>query len=256
VLGFEIEPETRKAIEELASQITVVSQERIKTELEQIFMSGSGVSGIKDLHNLGLLLPILPEAEEMSETQMATESLLEHALEVLDMLQKPSFETALAALLHCSGGADEKAYVNESARKTSVAARRLKCSNTERSGAAWLVLNQYALEDPSERKISYLKRLFAHDSFEKLLLLFEAKSKAGCARKNDFTYVNKYYSKLDKDEISPKPLITGTDLIEMGLKPSELFSVIIDSVYDAQLDGEISTRQEAIDMALKTVRES
>jgi hypothetical protein len=42
----------------------------------------------------------------------------------------------------------------------------------------------------------------------------------------------------------------------MGLKPSELFSVVIDGVYDAQLEGEIADRQAAIELALKIARES
>jgi poly(A) polymerase len=255
-LGFEIEPATREAIGRLAPQITVVSQERIKAELEMILTCAAGVQGISEMHSLGLLRPILPEAEAMAHVQLATETLLDHALAVLDRLSEPSFELALAGLLHCCAGADEQEVVQESARLVSVAARRLKCSNSERTAAAWLVLNQFALQDAKERRLSYLKRLFAHGEFEKLLALFKAKTAVGCADSRDFEFVSKLVSRLSPDEIRPEPLLSGTDLIEMGLKPSELFSVVIDGVYDAQLEGEIADRQAAIELALKIARES
>ena len=255
-LGFEIEPETRETIVRLAPQITVVSQERIKTELELVLTSAAAVKGISEMLEIGLLRPVLPEAEAMSHIRLVTETLLDHALAVLGELSEPSFELALAALLHCSGGTDEKELVQESARLVSVAARRLKCSNKERSSAAWLVLNQYALQDASERSLSYLKRLFVHSDFNKLLELVEAKVSASCADGRDRDFVGRLFSKLSKEDIQPEPLLSGTDLIEMGLKPSELFSVIIDGVYDAQLNGEIAERHEAIELALKIARES
>ncbi len=255
-LGFEIEPATREAILRLAPQITVVSQERIKTELELILTSAAAVRGIIEMRDLGLLRPVLPEAEAIAQVRLATESLLDHALAVLGRLKEPSFELALAALLHCSGGADEKEQVHESARLVSVAARRLKCSNSERSSAAWLVLNQYALQDAKERRLSYMKRLFVHRDFDVLLALVKAKAETGCADMGDFDFAAGLKSKLSSEEIQPEPLLSGTDLIEMGLKPSELFSVIIDGVYDAQLNGEIADRQEAIELALKITRES
>ncbi len=255
-LGFEIEPATRAAIEELAPQIVAVSQERIKAEIEQILTCQAGAMAVMELRDLGLLNHVLPGAGSMAQVRLATESLLEHAVSVLKALSEPAFDLALAALHHCAGGADERATVNESARIASVGARRLKCSNAERSCAVWLVLNQYALENPEGRRPSHLKRLFAHQHFGKLLALFEAKARVGCARKQDCAYVRRLLSKLSRDEIEPEPLLDGTDLIEMGLKPSELFSVILGGVYDAQLDGEISQRRQAIDLALKIARES
>ena len=54
-------------------------------------------------------------------------------------------------------------------------------------------------------------------------------------------------------EQPPKSLIRGKDLINLGLKPSAKFKEILNSVYKAQLNGEISTKQEAINLAKKIV---
>ena len=44
----------------------------------------------------------------------------------------------------------------------------------------------------------------------------------------------------------PRPLIQGRDLIALGLKPSTLFKRLLEKVYTAQLEGELSTHEEGI----------
>ena len=46
-------------------------------------------------------------------------------------------------------------------------------------------------------------------------------------------------------ELRPPRLLTGDDLVAMGFPPSPLFGEILDVVEDAQLDGTISTSDEA-----------
>jgi hypothetical protein len=54
---------------------------------------------------------------------------------------------------------------------------------------------------------------------------------------------------LESTDCAPAPLITGDDLTATGMNPGPIFRQILDSVYDAQLEGQISTRQEAMEMA-------
>jgi tRNA nucleotidyltransferase (CCA-adding enzyme) len=44
-----------------------------------------------------------------------------------------------------------------------------------------------------------------------------------------------------------KPLVQGRDLIAMGLTPSPQFKVLLEAAYQAQLEGKIRDREEAID---------
>jgi tRNA nucleotidyltransferase (CCA-adding enzyme) len=48
---------------------------------------------------------------------------------------------------------------------------------------------------------------------------------------------------------SLKPLITGSGLIAVGLRPSPLFSDLLRQVFAAQLNGEISSKEEAAKLA-------
>jgi hypothetical protein len=49
--------------------------------------------------------------------------------------------------------------------------------------------------------------------------------------------------------ISPQPLVTGEDLIAMGLRPGPAFKRILDGVTDAQLEGRVRTKAEAMELA-------
>ncbi len=45
--------------------------------------------------------------------------------------------------------------------------------------------------------------------------------------------------------VAPDPFVTGHDLIAMGAVPGPLFKELLDSLYDAQLEGQVVTREEA-----------
>jgi len=49
--------------------------------------------------------------------------------------------------------------------------------------------------------------------------------------------------------LNPSPLIDGEDLIAIGFQPGPAFSGILSSVYDAQLEGSVMTKQEALNLA-------
>jgi len=54
---------------------------------------------------------------------------------------------------------------------------------------------------------------------------------------------------LDIEKKAPEPILLGRHLIEMGLEPSPKFKRVLDAVYEMQLDGKITTLDEAIDEA-------
>ena len=47
-------------------------------------------------------------------------------------------------------------------------------------------------------------------------------------------------------ELNPPPLLTGNDLLAPGLPPGPMYKTLLQRVRDAQLDGEIATRDEAL----------
>lgn len=51
---------------------------------------------------------------------------------------------------------------------------------------------------------------------------------------------------LEVDKKPLKPILQGRDLIEIGLKPSKEFGVILEQIYQLQLDGVVNNREEAL----------
>ena len=56
-----------------------------------------------------------------------------------------------------------------------------------------------------------------------------------------FVHVRRHVVTLSETGLAPQPLITGDDLIAHGLSPGPHFKRVLDAVYDAQLEGSIST---------------
>lgn len=48
--------------------------------------------------------------------------------------------------------------------------------------------------------------------------------------------------------IKPSPLLGGDDLIAQGYRPGPLFKQILQTIEDAQLEGKIKSREEALQL--------
>jgi poly(A) polymerase len=58
-----------------------------------------------------------------------------------------------------------------------------------------------------------------------------------------------------REELDPRPLLTGDDLKRAGLRMGPAFRRILDRVRAAQLDGQVRTQQEAIELAKRVADE-
>jgi poly(A) polymerase len=50
-----------------------------------------------------------------------------------------------------------------------------------------------------------------------------------------------------KEDLNPEPLIDGHDLTRHGLEPGPQFKELLDAVREAQLDGSLNGKKEAIE---------
>jgi hypothetical protein len=88
----------------------------------------------------------------------------------------------------------------------------------------------------------------ARDEFPTVVELIEARdATAGLRVKTDLV-------ELEASGIAPEPLLSGEGLIAAGLAPGPSFKHILESTYDAQLEGDITTPDEALAHALKIAR--
>jgi poly(A) polymerase len=270
---FPIEADTAAAIREMAAQITVVSAERIAEELRKMLMHPRRAQAMRQLDDLGLLRHVVPEVDtEMKGVPQGlpsapTGDLWDHTLKVLDVLDGPqwpapapvSFPLAFAALLHDVG--KKRSWAREADRHTfhghehigqrqaAVVCRRLKLSNAEADLVRWLVHHHQYLCDAPVMRPSKLKPILVHPGIGELLALHRADSKASGRSTDHVDYCERILRETPSGELNPPPLLTGDDLLALGWEQGPLFRKVLDAVREAQLEGTIRTKDDAIRLA-------
>jgi poly(A) polymerase len=104
-------------------------------------------------------------------------------------------------------------------------------------------------KDVLNMRLSTLKRFVRQPHFEEHLVLHGL----DCAASNGFTgaydFVTEKLMELREEELAPPRLITGTDLIALGYEPGPSFHSALEAVENGQLEGQIETREQAIEVA-------
>jgi poly(A) polymerase len=270
---YKIENQTADAIKRLYDKILTVSMERTRDELRKILTGPSPHTGIKMMDDLNLLNEILPEVTAMKgvrqpenyhpEGDVFTHTLL--TLSELAASKNPadSWELAMAVLLHDIGKpvtfeiADRIRFNNHDnigAEMAEKICERLRMSNAEKERITWLVKMHLYLRHAQQMRISKLKRLFAHEGYSELAELYKVDSLASTGDLEDYNFCQNMFEELQEEEIKPEPLITGNDLIALGLKPGPIFSKILDAIKDDQLEQRITTKEEALERAKELVK--
>jgi len=93
---------------------------------------------------------------------------------------------------------------------------------------------------------SRLKRLLRSPLINEHLELHRADCLASHGDLSSYYFCKEKLASLKAEEIRPPRLLTGHDLIDMGYKPGPRFREMLERIEDAQLEGEISSREEAI----------
>jgi len=129
--------------------------------------------------------------------------------------------------------------------------RELKFSNKQIEVIYALIRDHLKFKDVFNMKKSTLKRFIGMPHFEEHMALHLADCQASHGLTAAYDFVMEKYNDFEEEEIKPAPLISGRELIEMGYKPGPLFSDILNFVEEAQLEGEITNTQEAIEAVLE-----
>jgi len=278
-LGFDIDPPTAEAIRALAPKIAQVSGERVREELARILtappvraagrdgavrpVSGRR-RGLELASDLGLLAVLLPEVENLrgvaqGPTVHPEGDVFTHTLLAVEMLREPTFELALAALLHDLG--KRPTFMRREGKITfygherigeemaRAVGGRLRLSGLATHRVTWLVRQHMKLMYFDEMRVARLKRLMAEDGFEELAELWRADCLASGGTSEGYEALMARYRALSREEVRPKPLVTGDDLIALGLVPGPKFREILEAVYDAQLEGRAASKDEATALA-------
>lgn len=262
--GYAIEERTFAAIRRLAPQIHQVSQERIRDEILKMLTEGHARRAFELLDEAGLLEHVLPEIKRMQGVAQPPEFHPEgdvwvHTLMLLEGLPVGVSKTlALGALLHDVGKPptfrvapdrirfDEHAEVGT--RMAAEICRRFHLSNDETEQVCALVANHMRFGDVRRMKDSTLKRFFRLPQFEEHLELHRLDCMGSHRGLELYHFAREKLRAMPQAEIRPKPLITGDDLIAAGYTPGPEFKQMLTAAEDAQLEGTIGSKEEAMEL--------
>jgi poly(A) polymerase len=265
-LGFEIEPETLEAIRAEAAHITQVSWERIGEEVTRILTEGGARRGFEIMDATGLLAHILPEVAAMHGVEQSPDyhpegDVFVHTMLALEKLAEPTETVAYGALLHDVGKpvtADRKeqritfyGHTEQGAEMAVAILKRLKRSRSVWERVAYLVKNHLRPVQAPKMRVSTLKRFLGEPGIDELLEVVRLDALASNGDLQYYDFCRQKMAELKHEEIHPPPLVTGADLIALGLEPGPVFHVILDRVKEAQLEGELRDRQAALDWVKK-----
>jgi len=226
--NFEITPDTMCAIQEMAPEITTVSAERIGMEIRRMLLDPNRDAALDLLRQSHLLPQVFPELADMPPDAWC------ETLERMARLPQTTLALALATLLLMVNNAD----IHE-------IGRRLRYTNKEIERAAWLFNNLVTIAHAPAVPWPKLQRVLVHDGAGELVALFEAFSGPSDAA---LVFCRERLA-WPAERLNPPPLVDGADLIGHGLTPGPHFAAWLEQIRDAQLNGEISCREEALALA-------
>jgi len=230
---FAIEEQTLAAIKQQSRELVIVSAERIATELRLILTHANRARGVELLADAGLLEVVLPESGPLLQSGESWS----RTLAILASLHAPTFSMALAGLLR---------ELHSSLPDLAQAVfQRWRLATEELVGVTKLLTEEPIIRSSRGQPWPKLQRILIAVRIEELLGYCEAVARVVDGSTAEIEFCREKLA-LPKDQLNPPPLVTGDDLKQLGVRPGPAYRKLLDAVRDAQLDGKIRTRIEAI----------
>jgi poly(A) polymerase len=259
-LNYTVEAATWEAIQQLAAQIRQVSAERIRDELIKMFIRPGAGRGLELLAQSGLLREIIPEVEAMKGVEQPPEfhpegDVFIHTRMLLERLREPTPVLAFAALLHDVGKPptfqirEGRIRFYEHSRVGAEMAReilrRLRFSNDEIDAVATCVDNHMKFANVKEMREGKLKRFMSAPTFPTELELHRIDCESSHGLLDNYEFLKRKREEFREEELKPKPLLTGHDLLKLGMKAGPAMKPILEEAYELQLEHGIRSKEEA-----------
>jgi poly(A) polymerase len=223
---------------------------------------GHARSALLLLDESGLLIEVLPEISAMQGVEQPPQyhpegDVYVHTLLLLEKLPHPCPPTlAWGALLHDVGKpptfrvAPDRirfdGHVEIGVKMAEAICRRLRFSNDDTEQILALVNNHMRFAHVGQMKESTLKKFLRMPKFEEHLDLHRMDCQASHGDLTLYEFAKEKLASIPIEEMRPAPLVNGDDLIAAGYAPGPGFKEILSLVEDAQLEGRLRSKQDAM----------
>jgi len=260
VLDFRIEPKTLAAVRRLAPKIRDVSMERVRDELLKMFTGPDPAGALTLLDRSGLLKQVLPEVHRMKGVRQPKAyhpegDVFRHTRLLLEQLEDPTPLLAFACLLHDVGKpatyrrADRirfNGHDRVGARLSEEILTRLRFPNDLKERIVASVEGHMRFKDVRQMRESTLKRFMRRETFSSELEQHRIDCLASHGDLSNWRFLKRKIRTFTKEDIRPKPLLNGHDLLAAGVPEGPLVGRMLRALEEAQLEGELATQEDAV----------
>ena len=249
-LDFRLEAKTKLAILRHAPQLSRISRERIGQEVQAMLTGPRPARCVRLMQRLTLDGPTLNEASQrwpvMTVVRMSRiskqETIAYPAMLAAWIIDRHVHSTGLAAI-----SLDVFSHHTLPAMLTRW--RGALClANEERDALKHtLAALPEALLWP-ELRVAKRKRLLARSTWASTWALLRSLQWVGAVMPI-VEQIAKDAPPLFAEGVAPEPLVTGDDLIAIGLRPGRAIGKMLEEIYDAQLENAVKTREQALETA-------
>ncbi len=264
-LGFDLDPATWRAVSENAAEIHEVSAERIRDELCKIFLSPRRVRGFDLLDESGLMREILPEIEILKGCEQPPQfhpegDVFVHTRLMLELLPEAvPLALVLSVLFHDIGKPGTyscdpveqrirfSGHDKLGAEMTESLMERLRFSRREIDATVEAVAQHMVFKDVQQMRVARLKRFMARPGFAEELELHRVDCTSSHGKLDNYEFLRSRLAEFASQPLIPPPLLSGRDLIGLGLSPGPHFKEILEAVQSRQLEGTLSDETQALE---------
>jgi poly(A) polymerase len=262
-LNFAIEPATLTAVRANANKILEVSAERIREELLKLFRPPHGARGLDLLRESGLLEQILPEVAATIRCEQSPDfhpegSVYNHLIRIFEHLPADAAPSLIwAALLHdigkpatASRDPDTGAihFFGHEKAGADIANRilqRLRFPRKQIDEIVACVRQHMQFKDVLQMRKSTLRRMLLRPTFPIERELHRLDCLGSHGRLDHYEFLVQQAEQLQRQPAILPPLLTGEDLLGMGMKPGPGMGRLLAELREKQLQDELKTADEA-----------
>lgn len=262
--GFEIEPATWSALRAHAPKIAGISAERTRDEFSRILAAPSRLRGFDLLVESGLMAAIMPEVLALRGCEQPPQfhpegDVFVHTRLMLSLLDPGApLPLVLSVLLHDIGKPATQTFDEEAGRirfnghdkvgseMAEAILRRLKYPNDVVDAVCEAVACHMQFMDVQKMKRATLRRFMARPNFDSEMALHRVDCLGSNGYLENYKFLEEQRAAFAAEPVIPPRLLTGGDLIARGWTPGPLLGKALEEVQTQQLEGNISTKEEAL----------
>lgn len=273
-LDFRIEEKTFAALKANAPKIRSVSAERIREELMKLFRPPHAARGLDLLRDSGLLQKILPEIAAMITCEQSPDfhpegTVYNHVRMMLEQLPADASPTLpWAALLHDvakpvtasldaqTGSIHFYGHEKIGAEMAEALLQRLKFPRKQIEEICTAVLYHMQFKDVTQMRKSTLRRMILRETFPLEIELHKLDCLGSHRMLDHYEFMLQQARELEQQPQIRPPLVTGDDLMALGVQPGPRMGELLAEVREKQLQDELKTKDEALEWLKNSKLES